>query len=303
MKYLKLIQLPEVFLVIFTQYLIKYYLFEPFGIDITLNAFGLFLVSFSSACLVMGSQVITAIFQANSIQINEPDNAIVGKDISEKNAYNFFIVLNVVAVLVGFYLANIIGKPMFAALFIVVSALTYIHASFLKNYAVVDTIVLSLLSALSVVALGLFDLLPALTAENQTSQTTIFSILTDYTLFAFLMVLLLELVNDQKNLNGDYKLKLKSLPIILGKDRTNKIICLFTILPIAAVLYYMYTYLYHNQYALLYVLFLIIAPLLYFMVKIWSANTQKNYKHLAFVLKIILFLSALSIGLYQYILL
>ncbi|WP_121666663.1 geranylgeranylglycerol-phosphate geranylgeranyltransferase [Mesonia aquimarina] len=303
MKYLKLIQLPEVFLVIFTQYLIKYYLFEPFGIDITLNGFGLFLVSLSSACLVMGSQVISAIFQAKSIQINEPESTIVGKDISEKNAYNFFIVLNVIAVLIGFYLANIIGKPMFSALFIVVSALTYIHASFLKNYAFIDNILLSILGAFSVLALGLFDLLPAITTTNQASQTTIFSILIDYTVFAFLMVLLLELINDQKNVNGDYKIVIKTLPIILGKERTNKIIFILSILPIAAVLYYMYTYLYHNQYALLYVLLLIVAPLLYFMVKIWNASTQKNYKHLAFILKIILFLSVMSIGLYQYILL
>lgn len=303
MKYLKLIRLPEIFLVIFVQFLIKYYLFEPFAVSITLNGFGLFLVSLSSVCLVMGSQVISAIFQAKAIRVNKPEEPTVGKEISEKGAYNFFIILNVIAVGVGFYLSNIIGRPMFSAIFIVISALTYIHASFLKNYALIDNIVIAALSAFSIIILALFDLLPAITPENQVSQNTLFSILLDYSLFAFLMILLAEVINDQENINGHHKIGIKTLPILLGKERTNKLICAFSILPILAVIYYMYTYLYHNQYALLYALFLILAPLLYFVVKTWNASTQKNYRHLSFILKIIILLSIMSIGLYQFILL
>jgi len=48
---------------------------------------------------------------------------------------------------------------------------------------------------------------------------------------------------------------------------------------------------------------LIVAPLLYVMVKIWVATDKKHYKHLSFVLKLIMFFGLISIGLYQFILL
>ena len=110
------------------------------------------------------------------------------------------------------------------------------------------------------------------------------------------------MVKDQEDIKGDYNAGMHTLPIILGRKRTNKVIFAVALLPVAGLLYYIYTYLQENRFAALYAVFLILAPLLYFMVKILVAENKKQYHQLSILLKLVLVLGLLSIGLYQFIL-
>lgn len=303
MKYLQLIRFPNLLMIILTQVLIKYYLFEPFGIAITLNSFGFALLVIATVCLAAAGNVINDIFDVEADLINKPNKVIVGKKVSEKAAYNLYFGLTIIGVLLGFYLSNMIQKPSFTAIFILTSALLYLYAKSLKSYLVLGNILISLLVAMTIIIVGLYDLMPAITPQNKVSQQTIFSILIDYAVFAFLLNWVREMVKDQQDINGDHKAGIHTLPIALGQDRTNKIIFAVVLLPLVAVLYYLYEYLYHHTYSLMYALVLIVAPLLYVMIKIWAATDKKHYKHLSFVLKLIMFFGLISIGLYQFILL
>jgi 4-hydroxybenzoate polyprenyltransferase len=290
-------------MIVLTQVLIKYFLFEPFNIAITLNDFGFFLLVLATVCLTAAGNIINDIFDVEADKINKPSRVLIGRSISEKTAYNLFFGLNVIGVLIGFYLANMIQKPSFTAIFIFTSALLYLYAKSLKSYLVLGNILISIFVAMTIVIVGLFDLFPAINPQNQANQNTIFSILLDYALFAFLINWIREMVKDQQDINGDHKTGIKTLPIFLGKSRTNKIIFVVSIIPLVAIVLYMYNYLYHHQAAILYALLLILAPLLFFMVKIWSAETKKDYRLLSLLLKIIMFFGLASIGLYQFILL
>ncbi len=290
-------------MIIITQVLIKYFLFEPFGIAITLNDFGFALLVFATVCLSAAGNVINDIFDVEADLINKPNKVLVGKKISEKAAYNLFFILNILGVVIGFYLSNMIQKPSFTAIFIFTSALLYLYAKSLKSYLVLGNVLISFLVAMTILIVGLFDLFPAITPQNKTSQQTIFSILIDYAVFAFLVNWIREMVKDQQDINGDHKAGIKTLPIAIGQDRTNKVIFFVSLLPLVAVLYYLYQYLYHHTYSLMYALFLILAPLLYFMVKILSAKSTKDYKSLSLVLKLMMVFGLISIGLYQFILL
>jgi len=303
LKYLKLVRYPNLLMIIFTQILIKYFLFEPFGISITLNAFGFFLLVTATVCLAAAGNVINDIFDVEADYINRPNKVIIGKSISEKTAYNLFFALNIIGVLIGFYLSNMIQKPSFTAIFIFTSALLYLYASSLKSYLVLGNVIISVLVAMTLVIVGLFDLFPAITPQNQATQNVIFRIVLDYSIFAFLLNWLREMVKDQQDINGDYKTGIKTLPIVAGKERTNKIIFAVSILPLAAIIYYLYTYLYTHLSSIIYALVLIVAPLLYFMIKIITAKTENDYKNLSILLKVIMVFGLLSIGLFQFILL
>ncbi|HSM63385.1 MAG TPA: hypothetical protein VK833_05555, partial [Gillisia sp.] len=104
------------------------------------------------------------------------------------------------------------------------------------------------------------------------------------------------------DIKGDYNTGRNTLPIAIGAKRTNLVIFLVGLLPLIAVIYYLYQYLFENLWAVLYVLFLIVAPLLYFLINIWTAETKKDYSKLSSLLKIIMFMGIVSLGLYQLIL-
>ncbi len=116
MKYLNLIRWKNLLIIALVQILIKYALFLPFNIDITLNWFGFTLLVLSTLCIAAAGYVINDVYDVETDLVNRPDKVIVGKSVSEKTANNLFIILNVIGVLIGFYLSHLVGKSGFLAL-------------------------------------------------------------------------------------------------------------------------------------------------------------------------------------------
>lgn len=288
-------------MIILTQVLVKYFLFEPFGIDTTLDHFHFALLVISMSCLAAAGNIINDLYDTTADRINKPHKLIIGTKISEKQAYNLFIILNVIGVGIGFYLSNLVGKPSFVALFILPSAFLYFYATQIKGTVLVGNLVVSIMVGMIIVMVGIFDLVPAITPVNLSTQKVIFSILVDYAIFAFLVNFLREMIKDQEDIRGDYNAGYNTLPVLLGRQRTNYIIFGVALLPLVGVFYYIYTYLYESQPAMFYVLFLVMGPLLYFLVKLPGAASKKDFHHLSLVLKFVLATGLLSIGLYRFI--
>ncbi|SKB30977.1 4-hydroxybenzoate polyprenyltransferase [Salegentibacter holothuriorum] len=300
--YLKLLRWPNLIFIALTLILIKFSFFEEFGASITLNAFGYALLILATICIAASGYVINDIYDIETDKINKPKKLFVGNKVSEKRANNLFIVLNIIGVGLGFYLANLLGKPGFVAIFIFSSALLYLYASYLKQIPILGNVLISLLVAFVVLLPAIFDLFPAISSQNKKIQSLLFSILLDYAVFAFLVNLLREMVKDQEDVKGDHNAGIQTLPIILGVKRTNKIIFALGILPVVAIVYYIYNYLFENTFLVIYTLLFILAPLLYFLVRIWEAKKKSDYSHLSLMLKIILFFGLISIGFYQFLL-
>ncbi|MCH4823289.1 geranylgeranylglycerol-phosphate geranylgeranyltransferase [Gramella lutea] len=303
LNYLKLVRAGNLVFIALTMFLIKYGLFEPFGVSITLNLFGFSMLVLAVVLVAAGGYVINDIFDVQADLKNKPDRTFIKNKISEKSAYRLFFVLTIIGVGLGFYLSNMIGKPGFTAFFIFGSAILYLYNSQFQQTILVGNILVSLIVGLIPIGVGLYDLLPAINSENQQTQSTIFSILIDYSIFAFLINFLREIVKDQQDINGDYNAGYKTLPIVFGKSRTNKILFVIGLIPLGFLIYYIYQYLFENTRAVVYTLFLLVAPLLYFQINIWTAEKKTEFALLSKILKAVLFFGLISIGLLQFILL
>ena len=302
-NFLNLIRWKNLLLIAFVQILIKYALLEPFEVvKFTLNDFGFGLLVLATLCIAAAGNVINDIYDVETDFVNKPNKVIVGNSISEKTTFNMYIVLTIIGVGVGFYLSNLIGRSGFSAIFVIISALLYIYATYLKQTLLVGNIVVSFLVAMSLLIVGLFELLPVITDQNQETQLTFFKIIFDYAIFAFMINLLREMIKDIEDINGDYKVEMKTLPIIIGRERALKIIFALSIVPLLAVIYYTITYLYKHYIAVGYFLIFIIAPLLYFTIKSFSAETKKEINFLSAFLKIIMFFGVMPLLLYPFIL-
>ena len=284
------------------QLLIKYALFEPFGVDITLNWFGFLLLILSTLCIAAAGNIINDIYDIETDTVNKPDKVIIGKRISEKTANILFIVFNVIGVGIGFYLSHLVDRSGFFALFVIISALLYVYASYLKQTLLIGNLVISILVAMSLIIVPLFELLPAINETNQGTQVTFFKIVLDYAVFAFIINLLREMVKDMEDIDGDYKSGMSTLPIAIGRERAGKVIFGLSLLPLFGVVYYIMTYLYKYQLAIGYFLLLIVAPLIYITIKSFNAKTKKDYHHLSTMLKLVMLFGMLSMGLYVFVL-
>lgn len=279
------------------QLLFRYGFLKLQNIPLALNDWQYALLVLSTVLIAAAGYVINNILDQETDSENKPQNIIVGTKISETNAYNIYIALNCTGVAIGFYLANVIDKPNFAALFIVIAATLYMYATSLKQIAVVGNLVVALLLSISVLIVGIFDLYPIITVDNQQIMGSLFSILIDYATFAFMINFIREIVKDMEDINGDYNQGMKTLPIILGIRRTTFIVLFLSIVPVITLVFYIKNYLLTNNLlpAIFYSLIFIVAPLLLFIVKITIAKKQKDFHFLSTLLKGILFFGIFSI--------
>lgn len=296
MAFLNLIRYKNLLMLIYMQLLFRYGFLNLQNTALALNDIQFFLLVLSTILLAGAGYIINNIFDQETDLVNHK-NVIVGKSISEKKAYNLYFLFNVLGVGIGFYLSNIIERPSFALLFIIISSTLYMYASSLKQMLLVGNIVVSLLTAISVIIIGIYDLLPAITPENQTQLGVLFKILLDYALFAFLINLIREIIKDCEDIRGDYNLGMNTLPIAIGVQRTCKIVLSLTILITLYLCFYIYSYYFNNNLYIstIYSLITIVAPLVLFCVKLMHVKTKTHFKNLSFILKIVLFFGITSI--------
>ena len=298
MKYLKLIRYQNLLMLAFMQLIFRYGFLKLQNIPLALTDWQYGLLVLSTVLIAAAGYVINNIFDQDTDLENKPGMVVIGKSITESAAYNIYATLNISGVAIGFYLSNVIVKPSFAVIFILIAATLYIYATSLKQIIVLGNVIVALLLSLSVVIIGVFDLYPVINVGNQLVMSNLFSILLDYALFAFIINFIREIVKDLEDINGDTKQGMKTLAIVLGVGKTTKLVFALSLLSIIILFVYTKTYFVFNDLiiATLYTFFFVLAPLIFFTIKIWSARYKEDFHTLSTLLKWILFFGILSIA-------
>jgi len=297
---LKLIHFPNLLIIALAQILIRYGLYVPFNATPALSDFQFALLILATLAIAAAGYVINDIYDQEIDRINKPNSLLVGNKISEKQANSLFVILNIIGVGIGFYLANTIQRPVFVSFFILISLLLYLYASSLKRILVVGNLLIAVLVAMSILIVPIFDLLPTITWQNQVVQTRTFLLILDFAIFAFFINWIREIVKDLLDIDGDKKGGINTLPIAIGRSRTLKIIMALTFLLLCGIIYYMYENLYKQQYLMLYFLVFIVGPLLYLFIKTFDAKSKKRYRFMASLLKIIMLMGICAMILFRY---
>ena len=296
MKYLKLIRFQNLLMLAFMQLVFRYLFLKQSYVDLALTDFNYILLIFATVCIAAGGYVINNIMDQDTDEIAKPQNRVVGVSISETVAYNWYIGLTIVGVGIGFYLSNVIYKPTFASMFILVATLLYMYATSFKQIPVLGNVVVALMLSTSIIIIGLFDILPAIDMDNRFRMKEAFDILMHYAIFAFIINLIREIIKDLEDMDGDYQSGINTLPIAIGVQKTKIIVGVLTVISIGILAYYVNSNLFELDYVVYYAMVLIVGPLIYFGVKLMNAANKKEFHHLSLVLKIILFFGILSVA-------
>lgn len=282
------------------QLVFRYLFLAQSYVDLALTDFNYILLVIATVCIAAGGYVINNIMDQDTDEIAKPQNRVVGVSISETVAYNWYIGLTIVGVGIGFYLSNVIYKPTFASMFILVATLLYMYATSFKQIPVLGNVVVALMLSTSIIIIGLFDILPAIDVDNRFRMKEAFDILMHYAIFAFIINLIREIVKDMEDMDGDYQSGINSLPIAIGVQKTKIIVGVLTVISIGILAYYVNSNLFELDYVVYYAMIVIVGPLIYFGVKLLNAATKKEFHHLSLVLKIILFFGILSVAVIVY---
>jgi len=298
MYYLKILRPVNLLLIALMMCLVKYGFLERTDLPFNLDTPRFVVLLLATLCIAAAGNIINDIYDQSIDAINKPKKRVVGLHISENTANYYYIILNVLGVLLGFYVANMAGVPAFALVFIITSALLYWYAVRLKKVLIAGNILISFLVGLTIILFLLFDLVPSFNGVASAFQIVVSKILLLYAAFAFVVNFIREIVKDILDVNGDQNNGVKSIPIVMGCKRATQVVFVLAIGFALVLVYLMYTEWYTHSPMMIYFLLMVIAPLFLFIIKAYDAEKPKDYKLLSLLLKVILFTGTGSIIFY-----
>ena len=303
MKFLNLIRWKNLLILVLVQVLIKYALLEPFttrtGLITTLKPLGFITLALATLCLAAAGYIINDIYDIEADRINKPKQRIIGNGITEKTGTTWFIGLNVIGVLLGYLISYQIGNSDFFVIFIVISGMLYLYSAYLKKYLFIGNVIISLFVALSILLVGLYELLPGMNENNREVQLTFFDIILDYSLFAFMINLVRELVKDIEDTRGDQMANYQTISTKFGIPVATRVTFGLNLINTGLIIAYLVTYFYKNNALVIYFLVLIIAPLLFISVRLIQAKEPSQFGRISSLLKVVMFTGICSMIIFK----
>jgi 4-hydroxybenzoate polyprenyltransferase len=294
--FLQLIRYKNLLLLVFVQVLFSFSIIISNNLLSTFDIIKLVLLVQSTILLASAGYVINDFFDVEVDKINKPNKVFVGHLISGKNTLLLYFILNFFGIISGLVLAYLSHKIIYGLIFIAISIVLYLYSKSFKKIALLGNFMVSFFIALSIYLIYIF---PSFDSGIFISHPSVYFILIIYTVFAFILNLIREILKDIEDIDGDNKLNMKTLPIIIGRKRTLYILFTLTIIPLISTIYLTFGVL-KDTIIILYSLFFIICPLGYFMYKIIDVKSKKEFHKLSMFLKIIMFLGLVSIVFIHY---
>lgn len=310
--FLNLIRFKNLTIIILTQYLIKFSLINYFINDFVLSNFNFSLLVFATILITAAGYIINDIYDVDADKINKNDSVIIDKYISTKQAMWWYITFNIVGLIIGIYLAFIVGSPILSIIFIYSIYSLWTYSKKFKNSLLIGNIQVAFLTALCILTIALYDILPnGLVADN--GELITFKIITYYAGFSALITFIREIVKDIEDYTGDLATNSKTLVITYGVRNAKRLIMLFiiTILSfISYIQYFQYSIIsskfeYNisiwgvNKIAIIYIIciqFLFI----YLLLRIYKAVYKKDFSFISQLCKVIMIFGILSLPLFTY---
>ncbi|MCK0132332.1 geranylgeranylglycerol-phosphate geranylgeranyltransferase [Flavobacteriaceae bacterium F08102] len=293
--FLKLIRWKNLVMLGLIQLLFKYVYFETFNVDTALNTLDFLILMTATGTIAAAGYILNDIYDIHVDKINKPKKVLVTKKISIARAHQAYNLLNGIGLLAGFYVAYRVEKLSFVAIFVITIMLLKVYNSGVKKLPLIGNLLISVMVSVSILIVGVFDLIPEVNEENIIKQYLAFRVLIDYAVFAFMFMLLREIVKDIEDVNGDRFERMKTLPIILGRRRTKNLVFILSFIPLTVITFYSFENFNQLPFILAYMLLAVALPLMYFMTKILYAKYKKDYIFASKLLKWIMLLGMLSI--------
>jgi 4-hydroxybenzoate polyprenyltransferase len=306
-SFLRLIRSLNLIFIALTQYLIQFTIIKPIlaqsGKETTLNDFDFFLLVLSTVFIAAAGYIINDYFDVKIDAINKPDRIYIDRTIRRRTAMLVHQVLTGSAVIIAFYVAWRAGNLKLAFIHPIVAALLWFYSTGYKRQVLIGNIIVSFLTALSVLIVALYErnLFNPENADVNTAAYTIFVLIFFYFLFAFLISMARELVKDMEDVEGDLRYGCKTLPIVIGIQRTKIVVYGISIVIAGFLVYLQFKQGRGGDFISVLNLFTTLeVPLAIAMYLLHKADSQKQFSLVSSVIKIVMLMGILTMVYFYY---
>ncbi|KAA2241900.1 ubiquinone biosynthesis protein UbiA [Chitinophaga agrisoli] len=299
--FFRLIRYPNLIYIGLTQFLLQYCVVEPLlassGEKPSLSVLCFVLLSISTVLVAAAGYIINDYFDINIDIINKPEKMVLDKIISRRWAMAWHTILNMAGVSIGFIVAWKIGQIYLGFTQVICSLLLWFYSTSFKRQVLIGNVVISLLTALSVVVVGFYEkqIYESLEAIMSQVGRRLIQIIGVYALFAFVISMVREVVKDLEDMIGDSKDGCRTIPIVWGVLPAKsfcyglllglQLLLLLVEIRIAIPGWYL---------AIGYLLLLVQAPAVYIYILLRKAHLPEHYHKISSLIKLVMLTGILS---------
>lgn len=276
--FLQLIRINNLIIMFLTQ-ILSYYFLSP-----NITSYHLLEPRFISLCIATvfvaaGGYIINDYLDIKLDLINKPQKVVVGQIISRRWTMFWHFILNGIALVLGLYVGIKVTIAIACAAF-----LLWVYSVSFKRQFLLGNILVSVLSSFVIVINYVYD------------TSLDLALIVSYSIFAFVLTLMREIIKDAEDIRGDGKFDCKTVPIVLGIRKTKSILFYLNLTFILSL--FTYTTLYASSFPfiypisrggfLFYMIFLVMLPLGIMSYRIRIADTTSDFSRLSSLAKIIM---------------
>ncbi|HEY1166811.1 MAG TPA: geranylgeranylglycerol-phosphate geranylgeranyltransferase [Chitinophaga sp.] len=299
--FLKLLRYPNLIYIALTQFLLQYCVVAPVlassGEQPSLSVLCFVLLCISTILVAAAGYIINDYFDINIDIINKPDKMVVDKIISRRWAMAWHTILNMAGVSIGFVVAWKIGQIYLGFTQVICSLLLWFYSTSFKRQVLIGNVVISLLTALSVVVVGFYErqIYESFEAILSPTGRKLIQIIGVYALFAFIISMVREVVKDLEDMIGDSKDGCRTIPIVWGVLPAKRF-CYFLLLALQVllVLVDLRVAILGWYFSIAYLVLLVQAPALYIWLQLRKAHLPEHYHKVSSLIKLVMLTGILS---------
>lgn len=286
MAYIKIIRPLNLLIIFVTQTIIyKIFIIDKLAQDAVLNLPLALLLSLVTCIIAAGGYIINDYFDFEIDLINKPEQTYVGVCMSRRQALNYYILLLLFGLFISFFIAWETQNMHLMPLYPVACIILFLYAWKLKLYGYVGNNIVAMMTAFVGLIIVVAERTNLLLPNN---QNLLFLIIA-FSIFAYFINLIREIVKDMEDLEGDALKKSRSLPGKIGVERSKMIIYFNLVVFVCLLLIFCLVFVKSLIFKVL-GLAILLPLILYFAISMKAAKLKSDFTRLSFFLKVVMFI-------------
>lgn len=284
------------------RYAVIFPILESRGYVSQFSGFNFFLLVLTTVLLAAAGYAINDYFDTKTDLINRPETVVVGKHINRRYVMVLHIVLNISAIILGFYISWQIHLRKLIYIYIIITGLLWFYSTSYKKQFLIGNIIIALLTAMVPLTPVLYEIPPLnkeyfdTLLELKDNFNDVFFWVAGFSVFAFITTLNREIIKDFEDFEGDAAYGSRTIPVVAGIKTSKTVTVSLTLLTLALLIFVYIKYLMYpcsdcitiDYISGIYLFVFIGLPSLFLAFKIMKANNKKDWHTASTISKIIM---------------
>ncbi|MBH08111.1 MAG: hypothetical protein CMP71_03475 [Flavobacteriales bacterium] len=312
----KIIRWKNLLIISLSQIFIKFFLIDFFIQKDQLLNENFVILLIVTILIAASGYIVNDIYDYNLDQINKPEKVLLGKFLKSRDAIIIYMLFNSLAIVLSIFLCIKIKLEIYILVFLLIIYCLWLYSKKLKKYKIIGNILIAFFISLSILNVPLFSY------KNILSDDIffVFLIISIFSVLAFLINVKREIIKDIEDMEGDRMHKVKSLPIISGIKKSRLVTLIIGIIlmfAISCIITFQILILKSdlfldiggNQFSdpqiwganYISTFYMVIILIMFFYAELLTLNAESktNFTKVSKLLKLIMFLSLLSIPIFS----